>query len=75
MVWIVDNFDNVNHYILEWLNDHSKGNIEFIVLKLKTYELQNGQIATKLERLEKIPVPTYYEDLILTFDTYRPKIL
>ena len=64
MVWIVDKFDNVNHYILEWLNDHSKGNIEFIVLKLSTYKLQNKEIATKLERLEKIPVPTHYEDLI-----------
>ena len=64
MAWIVDDFDNVNHYILEWLNDHSKGCIEFIVLKLSTYELQNKQIATKLERLEKIPVPSLYEDLI-----------
>lgn len=64
MVWIVDKFDNINHYILEWLNDHSRGHIEFVVLKLTTYELHNKQIATRLERLEKIPVPTVYEDLI-----------
>jgi len=64
IVWVVSRFSNINHYILEWLNDHAKGNVEFVVLNLSAYEMPNSKIATKLERLERIPVPAIYEDLI-----------
>lgn len=64
IVWIVTNLDNVSYSILEWLNDRTEGNVEFIVVKLSTYEMPDSQIATKLERLEKLPVPINYENLI-----------
>ena len=64
IVWIVANLDKLSHCILEWLNDRTNGNVEFIVLKLSTYEMSSEKIATKLERLEKLPVPIDYEELI-----------
>lgn len=64
IVWVVSKFARVNQYILEWLNDRTEGNVEFIVLKLSAYQMPNSKIATKLERMEKIPVPSLYEDIM-----------
>lgn len=64
IVWIVTNLDNVSYSILEWLNDRTEGNVEFIVLRLSAYEMPGSQIATKLERFERLPIPINYEDLV-----------
>ena len=64
IVWIVTNLDNISYGILEWLSERTKGNVEFVVLRLNTYELPDSRIATKLERFERLPVPLRYEDLI-----------
>jgi hypothetical protein len=64
IVWIVTNLDNVSYSILEWLNDRAVGNVEFIVLRLNTYEMPDSRIATKLERFERLPVPINYEDML-----------
>jgi|GEM_PF-2507827 len=64
IVWIVTDLDDISYSILEWLNDRTEGNVEFIVVKLVTYEMPDSQIITKLERFERLPVPIDYEDML-----------
>lgn len=64
IVWIVSDLDDVSYSILEWLNDRTEGNVEFIVLKLISYEMPNSQIIAKLERFERLSVPIDYDYLI-----------
>lgn len=63
-IWIVSDIDNRTRFMIDWLNDVIQGNVEFIIVKLGVYRLDNSRLVAQLERLEKLRVANDYQEYL-----------